>query len=137
MLDKISSPVAAAGPTLPTATPAAWLAKMAASRIDAPAATASVSEAITVSPAPLTSKTSRATVGIWECPFSSRHRQRDLTHVLHRPVEVAAQRSHLGSIDNYVVELRVRLTHFLRFLHLIVNPFPNRDKFSFSGGYPS
>ena len=38
MLDRISSAVAAAVPNLPTATPAAWLARMAASPIDASAA---------------------------------------------------------------------------------------------------
>ena len=45
-------------PTLPTTMPAAWLLRMAASSGEAPPIIASVKDAITVSPAPETSKTS-------------------------------------------------------------------------------
>src|ERR1043166_1686810 len=59
-----SSGVTVAVPILPTTMPAAWLERIAASSGDAPAAMASVNEAMAVSPAPDTSKTSWATVGM-------------------------------------------------------------------------
>ena len=52
-----------AGPNLPTTTPAARLASRAASASEAPAASPSASAAMTVSPAPVTSDTSRASAG--------------------------------------------------------------------------
>ena len=55
-----SSRDATAVPSLPTTMPAAWLAARMASRKPAPAAIMTASVAITVSPAPLTSYTSRA-----------------------------------------------------------------------------
>ena len=58
-----SAGVSVAVPSFPTTTPLAWLAISAASSGVAPALSASVKSAITVSPAPLTSKTSRARVG--------------------------------------------------------------------------
>src|SRR6185436_5049749 len=51
-------------PSLPTTTPAASLARAAARSSGTPAAAARVRVAITVSPAPVTSKTSRAAVGM-------------------------------------------------------------------------
>src|SRR5207244_9760339 len=58
-----SAGAAVAVPSLPTTTPAAWLASIAASASVAPAPRASPTVAMTVSPAPVTSKTSRAAVG--------------------------------------------------------------------------
>ena len=52
-----------AGPNLPTTMPAARLARRAASVSEAPAARPSASAAMTVSPAPVTSATSRASAG--------------------------------------------------------------------------
>src|SRR5258708_775016 len=52
-------------PSLPTTIPAAWFATRIAAWRPAPAATINASTPITVSPAPLTSKTSRAWVGSW------------------------------------------------------------------------
>jgi hypothetical protein len=51
-------------PRLPTSTPAAKLASQAASETSAPAAIALPSHAVTVSPAPDTSKTSRAMLAV-------------------------------------------------------------------------
>ena len=56
---------AVAVPSLPTTTPAAQFASRAASSRDAPAARARPRVAMTVSPAPVTSKTSRAAVAMW------------------------------------------------------------------------
>ena len=50
-------------PTFPTTIPAAWLARTAAAGRDAPEARASARTATTVSPAPVTSYTSRAKAG--------------------------------------------------------------------------
>ena len=58
-----SSVVATAVPTLPTTMPAAMLARRAASSGGAPTATAAAITATTVSPAPDTSNTSRASAG--------------------------------------------------------------------------
>jgi hypothetical protein len=58
-----SSRVTTAVPSLPTTMPAATLAVRIASAQPAPAATMTASVAITVSPAPETSKTSRACAG--------------------------------------------------------------------------
>src|SRR5579884_1564481 len=52
-------------PTIPTTTPAAWLARRAAIGNGAPAEMASERVLTTVSPAPVTSNTCRASVGIW------------------------------------------------------------------------
>ena len=60
----ISAGSVVAVPALPTTIPAAWLEITAASRSVAPAAWNSVKAEMTVSPAPETSKTSRAMVGI-------------------------------------------------------------------------
>ena len=57
---RTSSGETVAVPNFPTTMPAAVFAKCAADSKSAPAASASVSEAMTVSPAPETSKTSRA-----------------------------------------------------------------------------
>ena len=53
-------------PTSPTTTLAAMLASIAASRIAAPAARQAARVPITVSPAPVTSNTCRATAGMWK-----------------------------------------------------------------------
>ena len=59
----ISSIVTVAEPILPTTTPAARFAKATVSAILLPMLRAKAIDAITVSPAPVTSKTSLATVG--------------------------------------------------------------------------
>ena len=63
-LARSSLGVTVAVPSLPTTIPAAWFEKIAASIGLAPAEMANVNEPITVSPAPDTSKTSRAIVGM-------------------------------------------------------------------------
>ena len=69
-----SAGLTVAVPRLPTTTPAAWLEKTVASTGEAPAAMANVKAAMTVSPAPETSKTSRATVGTWKGGSLRRHK---------------------------------------------------------------
>src|SRR5512138_903955 len=54
-----------AAPSLPTSTPAAKFAMIAASVAEPPAASVSARYAVTVSPAPTTSYTSRAAVGFF------------------------------------------------------------------------
>ena len=72
-LTLISSAFTVAGPNLPTTMPAARLARCAASASEAPAASPSASAAMTVSPAPVTSDTSRASAG--ELRFPIRRQQ--------------------------------------------------------------
>src|SRR5262249_26221289 len=59
-----SSGVTTAVPSFPTTTPAAWLATFTAATRSAPAPSIAPSVAITVSPAPETSYTSRACAGM-------------------------------------------------------------------------
>ena len=65
--------VTVATPGLDTWTAAAWFAITAASDIDAPSANASETTAVTVSPAPETSKTARSNAGKSVVPFPVEH----------------------------------------------------------------
>ena len=68
MAESNSARLMGAVPTCPTTTPAARLARWAVSKGSRPAASPAAKVAMTVSPAPETSKTSRATAGISRVP---------------------------------------------------------------------